>query len=251
MIYSVIFLIAIICTIVTLFLIKESFSSRRRNFFILMSILSICLTLFASSYTVFISFKEKEKELTTKTSELQNDINKLKQELQYSQEKLDKYQNILGDLSENSLVENNTNQPIKNFFAFDNVSCNTISRNFNDTEINNINTEFVFYNHPENLNVLNTLTFSFMLDKKYNFFSTCISVTDNIIVDSTQATSIQIFADENLIYSSENFYNSSMPLYLNLNLNNVTKLSFSINTNMIDTDEDIFRTVSFSETKFE
>lgn len=245
--YTVIILISIVCTIVTLFLIKESFTSKKRIIFAIMSTLATCTTLVISFSIVFISFKQKEKELEYKTIELQNNISILEKEIQEYQERID----ILSNLQINSSNQIDTSQTNEKFIIFDNVSCKTISKNFNDTEIDNTNTKFVFYNHPENLNEFNTLSFSFMLDNKYNIFSTCINVTDNVTIENTQATSIQIFADEELIYSSEELDNFSMPLYLDLDINNVRNLSFSISTNMIDTDKDIFRTISFSETKFE
>lgn len=246
MIYPVIILLTIICTIVTLFLIKESFSSKKRIIFIALTILATFLILFSSLFTVFISLKEKEKELENKTIELQNNKIELEKKLKASKDKLEEYDKIFG-----SPPKENTTQVNDEFIIFDNVSCSVISKNFNDTEIDNTNTEFTFYNHPENINNSNTLTFSFILNTEYNIFSTCIKLRDNITIEDSQTTSIQIFADEKMIYSSEKLQTDSMPLYLNLNLNNVTKLSFSISTNMLDIDKNIFRTISFSETRFE
>lgn len=151
--------------------------------------------------------------------------------------------NSIGDINE-IIIEK------EQFITFDGLPCFVLSKNFDDTQINDINSEFIFYNHPENEDSYNTLTFSFALKQKYNYFSSRIGIKDNINNENLKTT-IQIYADDLLIYSSDDLYNNSLPLYIDLDLSDISILSFTITTNMIDTDKDIYRTVSFSETKFE
>lgn len=200
--------------------------------------LTAIITTVISIYITFTDFKNKEQYLY-------NNLNSINAEI-------DDINNVIGIL--NSEMHNSNINNIDKISSasnllinWENLNSSMISKNFADTEINNSGTEFIFYNHPEDVGAYNTLNFSFALDKKYNFFSCCVNVNDNIDNENLQATTITLSTNYEQIYSSENLYDSSLPIYIYLDLSNVSTLSFSIKTNMIATDDEIIRTVSFSE----
>lgn len=215
--YLIILFVLVLCIIITLFLVKESYTSQKRTkVSIVISIISIIIT--------FLS-------------------------ILFSNTFLDNAYYV----NDNSINFNNNNDIVatqNQFVTFDGLYCFILSKNFDDTKINNSNSEFIFYNHPDNKGNKNTLKFSFDLHQKYNFFSSCISINDN--TDNTNLKSnIQIYADDFLIFSSEDLYENSLPLYIDLDLSNITILSFTISTDMINTNDELFRTIKFSDTSFE
>lgn len=136
------------------------------------------------------------------------------------------------------------------FITFDGLPCFIISKNFDDTKVNNSASEFIFYNHPNNENDHNTLRFSFNFEQKYEFFSSCITTKDSINNTNMQTT-IQIYADDLLIYSSADLNGASLPFYISLSLRDISILTFIIDTCMINTNEELFRTITFSDTTIE
>ncbi len=241
--YMVVILVTLLCTIVTLFLIKESFTFKKRVIFNILLGISIILILFFSIYGIYYDFKNRENILKNNNISLQDEIDYLKENETNLKQEIERLQGeLFYDFNNPQFSVAN-----HNVIIFNKLCSNIISKNFNDTKIINSSNEFVFYNHPEKANEQNTLTFSFSLNQEYTFFSTCINIKDNIDTIETPATSIQIFIDENLIYDSKNLYNFSLPLYIDLNLNDTSMLYFSISTTMINTENEFYRTVSFSD----
>ena len=240
--FYIIIIVFFLCSIITLFLIKESYTSKKR---IVISIISVFVGIISTVFSIYITFTDFKKEeeyllyhldnLNTEIDDINSVINKIN---------IDLY-----DMNTNSNINNldNISSSDNLLINWEEINSSMISMNFSDTEIDNSGTKFIFHNHPEDEGAYNTLNFSFILNQKYNYFSCCVNIDDNIDNENLQATKIRLFANDEIIYSSEELYNSSLPIYIYLDLSNVSTLSFSIKTNMIATDDEIIRTVSFSE----
>lgn len=244
MIYPVIILLVAICTIVTLFLIKESFKSERKKLFTFTTLITTCMTIISSIFTVLYSFKESEYKLENNISILQEEIKHLEDELNSAQNQILQYK------SENNIILDNSNKTDTQVYnkpiIFNNIPCLSLSTNHEDTELKNNGAEFIFYNHPEKSNTYNTATFSFDLGK-YNSFNLSININDNILNENEIQTTIGFYNEigELMLEEKLNIDNPSSHIYININ--SVSTLTIIIKTNMIETDDALFRTVSFSD----
>lgn len=211
--FILIILVSIFCTSTTLFLARGTYTSasikRIRILEILITVLAIIVTLIS----IYISTIPNEAYI---------------------------YPDYIP--SEIDVIEDN-----KHAIIFNNLYPLVINQSYRDTEINNQGTEFVFYNHPDSKGSNNSLYFTLDLDDKYRYLSSCVTINDNIQNNENFTTTIKIYCDDVLVYHSETLDCNSLPLNLYLDLSNVFYLSFSIETNMIGTEHEIIRTISFDE----
>jgi len=210
--FILIIFVLILCILITLFLVRESYTSEKsKKVSLMITLMSVIVTVISTLFS----------------NSLSNNVQNI---------------NIGNSIVDRDEMIINKEQ----FITFNGLPCFILSKNFEDTIINNINSEFIFYNHPENEGSVNTLTFSFDLNQKYNYFSSCIGIKDNINNENLK-TVIQIHADDLLVYSSGDLCSNSLPLYIDLDLSDISILSFSVNTNMIDADSELYRTITFSD----
>lgn len=249
MIYPVIILLTVICTIVTLFLTKESFRSERKKFFTFSTLITTCVTIIAFIGTMVYSFQENKYQ--ENEYQLEEKIRILQKEIEYLKEELNSAQNQLFQLgNENNIAFDNSNKTDTQIdnkpIVFNNIPCLSLSKNHEDTELKNSGAEFIFYNHPEDNNTYNTATFSFDLEK-YNSFNIGININDNITNKNEIQTTIGFYNEIGEILIEEKLNNNNPSSHIYIDISNLSTLTIIIKTNMIETDDALFRTVSFSD----
>ena len=110
MIYPIIILLVSICTIVTLFLIKESFRSDRKKLSIFTTLIATCITIIFTIVTILYSFQESEHKPKNNINTLQTEIEHLKKELDIAQNEINQYQNKNMNILDNSKKSNTQNR---------------------------------------------------------------------------------------------------------------------------------------------
>lgn len=236
--YFVIIVILLVCIITTIFLVKESYTSKKTS--IIISIIASIIGILSTILSSYIS----------------NIYNKTFDNLIIDENNVDKDQtniSINGNIN-NNIIENSNDTIFtydifgSNYYSLDELNYFSLSKNYDDTKILDSETKFIFYNHFESKDD-NVVTLSYFLDRKCNMFEGKIHISDNMDTPETFTSSIDIYLDESLAFSSDNLNNTSNDIYVSIVLTDASMLTFSINTKMIDSKEDISRTISLIDTK--
>lgn len=234
--------ILLLCILITGFLTKDTFASRKTNilFTIITVLISSLFTIWGVKFSSLNNISERKTDIRAQNAPIPKvDEPTGSPYIKMPKDYLDE-DNVLADIS-----------PKKNAIIFDSLKNSSVNTDLEDIKIINNTDEksstFVLSSDFFDIETNNNIKFSFRLNKKYKKFKCYLKVEDYTEQEMTQPTRIIIYTNKKLIFESENIYSISEPLYINLNITNASKLSFSINTYADDIESDFYRIIKFSE----